>query len=219
MTTLIRLFGVGLILAAITLFFWQDIKEFFTDRINDRIIDAFYNDDENVDISWWERLITGIDSYDGNNARADADSQGIRLGDNMAGILNIPSANISEPVFRGEITEEKLRNGLSFVEESDNINMQNIPIAGHRVEGAGIRFNHLDRADIGDSIEFITREGTREYVITDIFFVDPSQVEVMDQSDDPDALQELTLITCEDYNPETLLWETRMIVKAELVEG
>ncbi len=217
MRILMRLFGVLLISAAVVLFFWQDIQEYFTDRVNDRIIEGFYNGDENIEIAWWERLITGIDSYDGNAARADTDGQGVRLGENMAGILNVPSANISEPVFGGELTEEKLRNGLSFVHDEDHIDMQNIPIAGHRVEGAGIRFNNLDQAEIGDAIEFVTREGTREYVITSIEYVDPTAVEVMAQNPDPDALQELTLITCDDYNPETLLWETRMIVKAELV--
>lgn len=221
MRILMRLFGVLLISAAVVLFFWQDIQEYFTDRINERIIEGFHNDDENVEISWWERFITGIDSYEGNTARADSDSdksQGVRLGDNMAGVLNIPSANISEPVFNGAWTEEKLRNGLSFVHDEDHINMQNLPISGHRVEGAGIRFNHLDRVEIGDSIEFVTREGTREYVIVEIEMVDPTAVEVMAQDPDPNAIQEMTLITCDDYNPETLLWETRLIVKAELVE-
>lgn len=219
MRILMRLFGLLLISAAVVLFFWQDVQEFFTDRVNDRIIEGFHNGDENVEIAWWERFITGIDSYDGNTARADSenDSQGVRLGENMAGILNIPSANISEPVFSGEWTEEKLRNGLSFVHEDDHIDMQNIPIAGHRVEGAGIRFNHLDRAEVGDSIEFITRDGKREYVITEIEMVDPTAVEVMAQDPDPNATQEMVLITCDDYNPETMLWETRMIVKAELV--
>ncbi|HJE19708.1 MAG TPA: sortase [Aliicoccus persicus] len=219
MRVLMRLLGLLLIGAAVVLFFWQDIQEYFTDRVNDRIIEAFHNGEENVEIAWWERFITGIDSYDGNTARADSNkSQGVRLSGNMEGVLNIPSANISEPVFGGEWTEEKLRNGLSFVNEDDHIDMQNVLIAGHRVEGAGIRFNHLDRAEIGDKIEFITRDGTREFVITEIELVDPSAVEVMNQDPDPNASQEMTLITCDDYNPETMTWDTRLIVKAEIVE-
>jgi sortase A len=46
--------------------------------------------------------------------------------------------------------------------------------------------------------------------------VDPSQVEVMDQK--ADHPKQLTLITCEDYNPETLLFEKRLIVKATIIE-
>ena len=50
-----------------------------------------------------------------------------------------------------------------------------------------------------------------------MFEVDPSEVGVLDQT--PGDPQELTLITCEEYNPETLLFEKRLIVKAEIVEG
>lgn len=103
-----------------------------------------------------------------------------------------------------------------MLEESDNLDMQNIPIAGHRVEGAGIRFNYIDKADVGDEIEFITRDKTLKYEITDIFEVTPDRVDILEQTEgDP---QMLTLITCEDYNPDTLLFEKRLIVQAEIVE-
>lgn len=207
MRVLIRVIGVLMIVAAITLFFWQDIREYFTDQINDRLITAYQDGEEDVKINPVETLVTGVEK----NTEA-----GINIGDDMAGVLQIDSADILEPVYMGPLTEEKLRNGISFLEETDNLEMQNIPIAGHRVEGAGIRFNYIDRAGVGDDIKFITHEETRVYEITDMFEVDPSEVSVLDQTEG--ATQELTLITCEDYNPETLLFETRLIVKAELVE-
>ena len=203
---LIRTVGILMILAAIVLFFWQDIREYFTDQVNDRLITAYQEGDDNVKLNPAETFVTGVEQ----------DTGGINIGDDMAGVLEISSADILEPVYRGPLTEEKLRNGVSLLEESDHLDMQNIPIAGHRVEGAGIRFNYLDRAGIGDEINFITRDETRVYEITEIFEVDPSEVGVLDQTEGD--VQEITLVTCEDYNPDTLLFEKRLIVKAELVE-
>lgn len=203
---LIRSVGILMILAAIVLFFWQDIREYFTDQVNDRLITAYQEGDDDVKLNPVETFVTGVEQ----------DTGGINIGDDMAGVLEIASADILEPVYRGPLTEEKLRNGVSLLEESDHLDMQNIPIAGHRVEGAGIRFNYLDRAGIGDEINFITRDETRVYEITEIFEVDPSEVGVLDQTEGD--VQEITLVTCEDYNPDTLLFEKRLIVKAELVE-
>lgn len=217
MRIMMRAAGVLLILSAVVLFFWQDIQEYYTDRINERVIEGFQNGEENVGVNQFETFITGIEPY--SEATSETDAGGgtdINISDDMAGVLNIGSADISEPLYYGPVTETKMRNGISFVHDDDHLDMQNIPIAGHRVEGAGIRFNYLDRAAVGDEIELITRDEVREYEITEIFEVDPSQVEVMDQTGgDP---QELTLITCDEYNPETLLFEKRMIVKAEIVE-
>lgn len=224
MRLFLRLLGIVLILSAVVLFFWQDIREFFTDRVNDRIIEAYQNGDSSVEVGALESMITGISAEDDSNAseqnesdqKQESSETGINIAEGMAGVLKIESADINEPVFYGPVTEEKMRNGVSFVNETDHLDMQNIPIAGHRVEGAGIRFNYLDRASVGDRIEFIMDEDTRVYEITDIFDVNPSQVEVMDQREGQP--QQLTLITCEDYNPETLMFEKRMIVKATIIE-
>lgn len=219
MRMIMRLTGVLLIAAAVVLFFWQDIREHFTDRVNDRVIEAFQNGDEDVEVNSVESFITGIEPDASANIEAEADNldkRGINISDGMAGVLNIDSAEISEPLYYGPVTEAKMRNGISFVHEDDHLDMQNMPISGHRVEGAGIRFNYLDRAEIGDTIELVTRNDVREYEITEIFNVDPSQVEVMDQNGDNP--QELTLITCDSYNPDTLLFEERMIVKAKIIE-
>ncbi|CAM4289054.1 sortase [Jeotgalicoccus halotolerans] len=206
MRIFIRTVGILMIIAAVMLFFWQDIREYFTDQVNDRLITAYQDGDDDVKLNPLETFVTG----------AEQEAAGINIGDDMAGVLEIESADILEPVYKGPLTEEKLRNGVSFLEESDHLDMQNIPIAGHRVEGAGIRFNYIDRASVGDTINFITRDETRVYKITEMFEVAPSEVGVLDQTEG--AVQELTLITCEEYNPETLLFDKRLIVKAELVE-
>lgn len=207
MRVLLRSIGMLMIVIAIVLFFWQDIREYFTDQVNDRVITAYQDGDEGVKLNPIETFVTGVKQ----------DTKGINIRDNMAGVLEIKSADILEPVYKGPLSEEKLRNGVSFLDDTDNLDMQNIPIAGHRVEGAGIRFNYIDRASVGDELNFITREETRVYKITEIFEVDPSEVDVLEQKEGNP--QELTLITCEAYNPETLLFEKRLIVKAEIIKG
>ena len=202
-----RILGVLLILTALCLFFWQDIRELFTNHLNDKIIEGFQNEDNDVKVNALEKFITGAEP---------SGKAGINIKDDMIGILKIETANITEPVYYGPLTEEKLRNGVGLLEASDHLDMQNIPIAGHRVEGAGIRFNYLDKANVGDEIEFITREGIRKYKIYDIFEVTPTEVDILDQHEGEPQI--LTLITCEDYNPETLLFEKRLIVKAEIIE-
>lgn len=229
MRIILRAAGLLMILSAVVLFFWQDIREHFTDRVNTRVIEAYQDGDSSVDVNPVEAMITGIEpmnisaggeSSEDAGGTTDGSSEGEKsstpeFGDGMIGVLKIDSANINEPLFSGPVTEEKLRNGISLVNESDNLDMQNIPIAGHRVEGAGIRFNHLDQTRLGDQIELETNDGTKVYEITDIFEVKPSQTEVMNQTEgDP---RQLTLITCEDYNPETLLFEKRLIVQATIV--
>lgn len=204
---MIRVGGLLLISASIVLFFWTDIQEFQTERVNNKMIDAYTGGHESVDITQLDQLITGVEPV----AKADAP---FNIQEDMAGIINIPAADITEPIFYGDLTEDKLRSGVSFINSTDSLDMQNIPIAGHRVEGAGIRFNYLDRVSLGDSVEIITNDETRHYTITEVFDVPPTQVDVLQQQEG--QTQELTLITCDEYDPNTGLFERRMIVKAEL---
>ena len=106
-----------------------------------------------------------------------------------------------------------MRNGVGFLEETDNLDMQNIPIAGHRVEG---QESDLIISTVRLSVmKLNSLQETKHGYMKLKYSVDPSEVSVLDQTEG--ATQELTLITCEEYNPETLLFEKRLIVKAELV--
>ncbi|GGA97091.1 class A sortase [Macrococcus hajekii] len=200
-----RLLGVLLILAAVALFFWQDIRAFVTNQVNEKIIQAYQNKEETPKVNELEKWIT------------KTEPEKLKLKDNMLGYLKIPAADINEPLLTGPATQANLKNGVTLVEKDEKLTEQNIAIAGHRVEGAGIRFNYLDRAKKGDIVTLVTREGEKHYKIYDIFNVNPSEVNVLDEK--KGKSQELTLITCESYNPETLLFEQRMIVKAQITEA
>src|SRR5699024_11953684 len=86
-----RILGVLLILIALCLFFWQDIREVFTERLNDKIIEGFQNEDNDVKVNALEKFITGAEP---------SGKAGINIKDDMIGILKIEAANITEPVDR-----------------------------------------------------------------------------------------------------------------------
>ncbi|MGK9043822.1 sortase [Mammaliicoccus vitulinus] len=196
----LKIIGIILIVAAISIFFWNDIRTYFTERVNDKVIQSYENQNNKVEVNPIESWIT----------KTETDQ--LKINDNMVGYLKVPSADISEPIFKGPATEQNLKNGLSLVDENEQLNEQNVAIAGHRVEGAGIRFNNLDRAKVGDDVKLVTIKGIKTYKIKNIKNVKPNQVEVLNEH--KGKPHQLTLITCDTYNPETLLFEERMIYTA-----
>ena len=47
----------------------------------------------------------------------------------MAGYIEVPDAQIKEPVYPGPATPEQLNRGVSFAEGDESLNQQNISIA------------------------------------------------------------------------------------------
>lgn len=201
---LLRIIGVLCIVAALVMFFWQNIREYYTEIVNEKIITAYENNEDKPKVNELEKWIT----------KTEPDK--LKLKANMLGYLKVPAAKINEPLLKGPATQKNLKNGVSLVEEGEKLSEQNVAIAGHRVEGAGIRFNYLDRAKVGDTVILQSRDGIKKYRIYKIFNVKPTQVGVLDEK--KNALQELTLITCDNYDPQRMLFSERMIFKAKLYE-
>ncbi|WP_414051306.1 class A sortase [Macrococcus animalis] len=201
---LLRIIGILCIIAALIMIFWQNIREYYTDAVNEKIITAYVKNEDKPKVNELEKWIT----------KTEPDK--LKLKANMLGYLKVPAAKINEPLLKGPATQKNLKNGVSLVEKGEKLSEQNIGIAGHRVEGAGIRFNYLDKAKVGDTVILQSREGIKKYRIYKIFNVKPTEVGVLDEK--KNALQELTLITCDDYNPNTMMFNERMIFKAKLYE-
>lgn len=132
----------------------------------------------------------------------------------MAGYIEVPDAQIKEPVYPGSTTPEQLNKqlnrGVSFAEGDESLNQQNISIAGHTfTDRPHYQFTNLKSAKIGSKVYFKTGNQTRKYKITKIRDVKPTEVKVLDEH--PNKKNQLTLITCDDYNEETGKWETRKI--------
>ena len=198
---LINILIVVLLATSVVLIFKNQIREYFTNDVNDKIITAYRNNQGEVDVPWWKKMFTDNDSK-------------IKLTDSMLGILKIDDIDIQEPIFQ-DVTEINLINGVATAQEPSTLDAQNVVIAGHSVQGVGIRFNNLNKIKVGKKVQIISKDKLRTYEVSRIYDVMPTQVEILDQHEGKDKI--LTMFTCDNYNPQTGEWDSRFVVEAKLI--
>ena len=192
---------VVLLCTSVVLIFKNQIREFLTGNANDKIITAYKNGKGEVDIPWWQKMFTDNESK-------------IKLTDSMLGILKIDSVQIEEPIFEN-VTEINLINGVATSQEPSHLDAQNVVIAGHSVQGVGIRFNNLTKIKNGVKIQIISKDKLRTYEVSKLYDVTPTQVEILEQHENEPKI--LKLFTCDNFNPQTGEWESRFVVEAKLI--
>ena len=198
---LINILIVVLLATSVVLIFKNQIREYFTNDVNDKIITAYRNNQGEVDVPLWKKMFTDNDSK-------------IKLTDSMLGVLKIDDINIQEPIFQ-DVTEINLINGVATAQEPSTLDAQNVVIAGHSVQGVGIRFNNLNKIKMGTKVQIISKDKLRTYEVSRIYDVMPTQVEILDQHEGKDKI--LTMFTCDNYNPQTGEWDSRFVVEAKLI--
>ena len=199
--TILNILIVVLLCTSVVLIFKNQIREFLTGNANDKIITAYKNGKGEVDIPWWQKMFTDNESK-------------IKLSDSMLGILKIDSVNIEEPIFEN-VTEINLINGVATSQEPSHLDSQNVVIAGHSVQGVGIRFNNLTKIKNGAKIQIISKDKLRTYEVSKLYDVTPTQVEILEQHENEPKI--LKLFTCDNFNPQTGEWESRFVVEAKLI--
>ena len=192
---------VVLLCTSVVLIFKNQIREYLTGNANDKIITAYKNNKGEVDIPWWQKMFTDNESK-------------IKLTDSMLGILKIDSVDIEEPIFH-DVTEINLINGVATSQEPSTLDAQNVVIAGHSVQGVGIRFNNLNKIKNGAKIQIISKDKLRTYEVNKLYDVVPTQVEILEQHENEPKI--LKLFTCDNFNPQTGEWESRFVVEAKLI--
>ncbi len=199
--TLLNILIVVLLCTSVVLIFKNQIREYLTGNANDKIITAYKNNKGEVDIPWWQKMFTDNESK-------------IKLTDSMLGILKIDSVDIEEPIFQ-DVTEINLINGVATSQEPSTLDAQNVVIAGHSVQGVGIRFNNLNKIKNGAKIQIISKDKLRTYEVNKLYDVVPTQVEILEQHENEPKI--LKLFTCDNFNPQTGEWESRFVVEAKLI--
>lgn len=199
--TFLNILIVVLLCTSVVLIFKNQIREYLTGNANDKIITAYKNNKGEVDIPWWQKMFTDNESK-------------IKLTDSMLGILKIDSVDIEEPIFQ-DVTEINLINGVATSQEPSTLDAQNVVIAGHSVQGVGIRFNNLTKIKNGAKIQIISKDKLRTYEVNKLYDVVPTQVEILEQHEDEPKI--LKLFTCDNFNPQTGEWESRFVVEAKLI--
>ena len=199
--TILNILIVVLLCTSVVLIFKNQIREYLTGNANDKIITAYKNGKGEVDIPWWQKMFTDNESK-------------IKLTDSMLGILKIDSVQIEEPIFQ-DVTEINLINGVATSQEPSTLDAQNVVIAGHSVQGVGIRFNNLNKIKNGAKIQIISKDKLRTYEVSKLYDVTPTQVEILEQHENEPKI--LKLFTCDNFNPQTGVWESRFVVEAKLI--
>lgn len=199
--TVLNILIVVLLCTSVVLIFKNQIREYLTGNANDKIITAYKNGKGEVDIPWWQKMFTDNESK-------------IKLTDSMLGILKIDSVEIEEPIFQ-DVTEINLINGVATSQEPSTLDAQNVVIAGHSVQGVGIRFNNLNKIKNGAKIQIISKDKLRTYEVNKLYDVVPTQVEILEQHENEPKI--LKLFTCDNFNPQTGVWESRFVVEAKLI--
>ncbi|MGV3043189.1 class A sortase SrtA [Staphylococcus rostri] len=185
---LIPLIGIVLILGGLYLVFKPKIDSYFAQRETEQKIEQYESEKE-------------------------APQEIPKDKSKVVGVLRVPSVDIKEAVYPGPATREQLNRGVAFAEEEESLSDQNISIAGHTDYSLYNQFTDLHKAKKGDEVTFTVGKDVRKYKITSIRDVDPTEVQVLDEmKKDKD---QLTLITCDDYDPNTGQWLKRSIYVAE----
>ena len=123
------------------------------------------------------------------------------------GVLQIPSINVLAQITEGS-DPDTLRNYVGVVEGSSRPGqIGNYVLAAHNNIDTEI-FRNLNKIENGALVYVYTQSKMYTYKINDMYYVNPTQVEVLDKSKDK---KEITLITC-NFNASQ-----RFIVKGTLV--
>jgi len=104
------------------------------------------------------------------------------------GVLEIPALNLTVPIFAGT-SDLVLNRGVGWIEGTAMPGEDgNLGLAGHR-DGY---FRALKGPKVGDSIEVESVGRTLRYRVTELKIVEPTDVSVLDPTDEPSV----TLVTC-----------------------
>ena len=127
---------------------------------------------------------------------ADLTTYGIE--DEIIGVLEIPTMELTMPVYLGA-SDEHLAAGAAVLGNTsapiggDNTNCV---IAGHRGWRGADYFRHIDRLQVGDTVQVTNLWKTLTYTVADIQIIQPHEVDKIKIQQGRDLL---TLLTCHPY--------------------
>ena len=118
--------------------------------------------------------------------------------DEIIGVLEIPAMELTMPVYLGA-SDDHLAAGAAVLGNTsapiggDNTNCV---IAGHRGWRGADYFRHIDRLQVGDTVQLTNLWETLTYTVTDIQVIQPHETEKIKIQPNRDLL---TLLTCHPY--------------------
>ncbi len=127
------------------------------------------------------------------------------------GILTIKKINLKLPILI-DTTVKNLDVSVASINKTGPAGViGNYAIAGHRSRIYGQLLNRLNEVEEGDIITVETKEDLFNYTVTEILYVQPEDVWVLNKKEEK---KEITLITCDPIRNPT----QRLIVKGEILD-
>ena len=111
------------------------------------------------------------------------------FGDGSLGTLSIPAIGLTVKVYQGTDSAALLKGTGHFANTSAWNG--NCAIAGHN-RGVNNHFGKLHTLNVGDTITYTTKLGTRSYTVCSVAKITVDDLSVLDES----AANMLTLVTC-----------------------
>ena len=127
-----------------------------------------------------------------------ADLTAYGIGDEIIGVLEIPTMELTMPVYLGA-SDDHLAAGAAVLGNTsapiggDNTNCV---IAGHRGWRGADYFRHIGRLQVGDAVKLTNLWETLTYTVADIQIIQPHEVDKIKIQQGRDLL---TLLTCHPY--------------------
>ena len=138
--------------------------------------------------------LTGLEACE--TPAADLTTYGVA--DEIIGVLEIPAMELTMPVYLGA-SDAHLAAGAAVLGSTsapiggDNTNCV---IAGHRGWRGADYFRHIDRLQVGDTVQVTNLWETLTYTVADIQIIQPHEVDKIKIQQSRDLL---TLLTCHPY--------------------
>ncbi len=124
--------------------------------------------------------------------------------------IQIPAINVDAPIVQGDGWEQLKKGVGQHIGSANPGDSGNVVLSAHN-DIFGEIFRDLDRLDPGDEITIYTNQRAYTYVVSDSMVVEPTQVDIMDNTSQPT----LTLISCYPY----LVDDQRIAITSRLQTG
>lgn len=195
--------GILLLVIGIALVFNKQIMGFVVTHMTEQSINQFDETKaKNGDVNFDFEDVKNLSIQDVLKAQMNAKDV------HSIGAISVPDVKMQLPILYG-ISNTNLAIGAGTLKKDMELGKGNYALAGHNMNNDKTLFSPLTKAK-KDMLMYTTDfKKVYTYKITEIFIIQPTQVEVI--NDDP-RKRELTLVTC-NYDGSK-----RMIVKGEWVE-
>jgi sortase A len=202
-----KVVSIGLIVLGLCIIGTALFMRFSAERKQKMMIEGFQKTLDSIGVTEKSGEDTGSNEQTSSNSNSPNEkpkTQNI----NTLGILIIPKINLNVAVAEGT-DSETLKYAVGHFEGTAMPGEKgNFSVAGHRNYTYNQYFNRLDEIKKGDEIRIRTNKGEFAYEVFDTFVVEPTEVSVLDKSEDAT----ITLVTCTPIRVAT----HRLIIKGRL---